>query len=865
MKRLSVIKRPANIAVMLDFKSRLRYLYDVRAIHISKMSGYPAAIHSIGRLQKMIDTSSFKNLLSSICKIQQIASITAEVIDTLEGTKTDRYQLNRTEIVTYVTNMVSKFPDVELSTDEIDVIANLIISFEANPANWILQSSEVEENLHLRFYGLYKEVLLTDDPGGIAAFSPLESKIVNFADLDHVKVIAKAKRKKGAKADEESDEAKVNEQMFQDACTIYQMAACRLLDHVYQLLLDKDIWYSFVTPRTKADVATNIARSQSLRALFTYCQSLLTYYQFFTIEMFLSSYEIIQQWITHFPPMEATVVYELENVIRKHDLLGARADVGKIISSFSASAKADLDAIAFPSEFLAKFGLSQSIKSLTKKASEYAFGGDLTSIESLNKPQYIPLLSGTSIGVLDAIPSMTAMVITHKIVSHEVSHMMSGLVPVLARGSRKSDIEAVRAMNIRAGMPFEIPTPAAYQIEAGVAKGVEEGQIMLDALSPQFSFHYHQYLRDNMAFKMKTDDVIRAGYDSFVTRNIVDYDRARELKTILGTSWRTLIPIQWAGADRTFTPDEMGTTFEKVKQLIEDISGTSYDIFIRELTLPHVQRMFATVVSSFATLYIKQGENSHLVLNSDMRVSKEDQQGLVLVEGYGRPYGTVYPALASQQGEIDDKTKLIRLGMGAYLRIHKVVPIVIDELRIDPAFYSQRPVMFFSSNSGIMKVDRWVLGDPMLNFALAPVADVSIAPPITITPKHVYLTTRLYVNYDFYYKPAVPEQAREKTSVAITVKDWKDDRHQFFLEYRTLGSYATVAAVAEEGSGELLVNATKKIEKLIEEGAAAANEDAKGAGAIVKKVINEAEGGIADIHSKNTDKPEGSKEQDISI
>jgi hypothetical protein len=846
-------------AVIVSLAKRLPFLMDVRSIHISKMSGYPSALHSIGRLQRLIDPTSLETLLASIQKMQHIAQVTADVIDNLDGTKMDRYQINRTEIVSYVVNMINQLNSMSMSDDNIDLIANLVTSFEASTSNWVLQGGESDSNLHVQFFKLYQSVLMSDDVSALGAYASHNDTMTTFGNLPHIKTL-NAKQSRGKKASSE-DEQLATAGMLQDAETLYQYAMTRVIDHVYQLLLDKNIWYSFVAPRTKADVTTNIARSQSLRLMVTYCQSLLTYYQFFTIETFLASYELVQQWITHFPPLEASITYELENVIRKHDLLDAKGDVHRLITSLGESSKADLGAIAFPSEFLSKFGVLRAVNAINAKVGEFSLSGDLSNISDLSEPKYIPLLSGTSISEFDATESLTRLLITDKIVSNEIRQAMGGLIPSFTRASRKQDIDGVRALEIRAALPFIIPCAATFQVSSGVMKGVENGEITLDSGSPEFSYNYHQFLRESMAFKMRTDRAIALDYPGFDTGNVIDYDRARQLREILGLSWKTLVPEIWQAGDYSYTPDHYMRSFDDVKRLLENISGMNYEILIRELTLPHIQKMLATVISSFGVLFVRKNENAPLARHAQAFATGIEGSTLTLVEGHGSPYGTSYAVLASSQPPMQVETKLLTLGMGLYIRFLEQIPIVILDLKQDPNFYSQRPVQYFGSNSKKIRIDRWLMGDSMLNFSLVPSHSVSDIPSVKFTPKNVFLTQRLYINFELFYKPSAAEKGRETAKVVTSAQTWDDDRHQYFLEYVNFGRYSTAANVGPEAEAEAIVQTVKKIEDMITQDTNENSKIVENAGSKVKDTLNKVED-IASSSHASTGKPGGSDSGD---
>lgn len=857
MKLLSLPKNISRSVVISSLSTKLPQLFDSRSVNIAKLSGYPAALHSIGRLQRLIDASSLTNLLESIRKIQSIAAVTADVIDNLDGTKMDKYQMNRTEIVSYIQNITSQSQINTLTEDDVDLIANLVTSFEANASNWILQGATDDSNLHKKFYELYKVILLGDDLLNLPAYASHDDTVKTFGTLPHIEVLLKPK-KKGKQ--QEAQDTSVIPETVKNAGTIYRLALCKVVDHVYQLLLDKDIWYTFVAPRAKADLVTNQARSQSLRLLYTYCQSLLTYYQFFTMEMFLSSYDLVQHWITQFPPLESSVMYELENVVRKHDLLDAQGDVRDLIASFSLNAKSELDALVFPSEFLSTFGMLAAVKDASDRAADYTISGDLSNIGDLADPKFIPLLSGTSVSVFDATADLTTLLITDKLVSHQIRQAMIGLIPSFSRGSRKQDIDAVKALMIRASLPFVLPFAPTYQVVAGVSKGIENGVLSLDSGSPQYSYDYHQWLRDNMKFMMKTDLTIAGAYNHFDTLNVCDFDKAQELRGILGVSWKTLIPSTWDSGDYSYPPSHYMASYDDMRRLLESMSGLNYEVLIRELTLPHIQQMWATIMSSFGLLYVNPTDAAPLLRHDSIRTSSLPITNLVLVEGHGAPYGSTYAALASIQPPLTEKTEFLKIGPGLYIRFLEFIPQVVNEIKHDTSFYNQRPILYFSANSAKTPVGRWIIGDSLLNFSLVPTSASRDIPRVKITPRSVYLTQKLFINFNLFYKPAAPEKARETYPITVATHPWHDDRHQFFLEYKNFGPYSRANIASAEAEVQLVVDTVKKIEDIMKENESEDASQLNNAGNAAANALNSAESNTGDAFSaeKGTGKSDDS-------
>lgn len=799
-------------AVVVPVATKVNQLYALRYAMISKLSGYPTALYSIGRLQKAIDLSSYKNLLASLLHLYNLVQTTAEVIESMDGVKVERYQLDRVEITGYVLQQTKTRRNFQPSDEDIDLISHLITSFEANPAAWTLQGGDESSDRHIRFQRLYKEILLESGLDELMAYNPTEDKIEPRVNM--MEKVSRAKSKE--KPEQQSDEV-------QSELLFYRFAAVRTVDHIYQLLMDRDIWYSFVGPRTKGDVTTNLERAKTLRTFALYLLKILTYYQYFSIETFMYSYQLAQQWLISFPPLSDETKRRLEGTIRSHDTLKAREDVKALFDSFSGSAQSDLKALVYPAELLSQFGLRARVEKLATEASEFTLSADLSNLDQLDNPRLLPLTSGTSMGELNVIYRIADLVLNQKIMATRVDQATAWLTPSLAKGNSKAASAALDNLNITCSIPFTCPHAASLQVEAGVDKGIRGGRLLLDSGSPSFSYAYHEYLRTRMRFRMTTDALVRSGYSDFLRPQCVDYDRAAELRKIIGYEWQTLVPSSWKGGDRSYKADNLIGNPDAVRALFEKLSGINFEVAARELALPHLQRIWATFMSSFALLYVNPNE----ITNGDFgkqvftaeRVAFKDVTGLNLVTGYGKPYGTTYTLLEGKQGAVTPETSLLRLGNGCYLRFLNVVPVVTDDLKNDDlAFYGQRPVSYFTSNAKTEVVKSWVVDEGLANFSLLPTPSVSSIPIIKMTPQYSFLTTRLWLNMDLYYKPSVSEPAREIYSLPIVENEWAFEKYHYYLRYLHFGPYSAphVSITAPEAEAPVIAEAVSRIEKLID-------------------------------------------------
>lgn len=855
MLKISQKTKPSKAAVIVPLQCKLHQLYDTRVATISHMSGYPSAIHVIGRLQRQIDLSSFDALLQSLLKVRDLVRVTADVIDSMEGVKVDKFQINRTEIAAYVENITAHLQTFKAGPDDVDLISHLITSFEANTGAWVLLGATPADDLHLKFKRLYDEVLRKSEDMELSVYAPHKDAIERLGNLPQFAQKIKTSKKHGL--EDKTDTA----EDLRSAATIYRLAAVKIIDHVYQLMMDKDVWYSFVSTRAKAEIASNLERAKSLKVFSLYLQSLLSYNQFFMLETFMKGYDLVQNWITHFPPLEASTIQKLENVVRPHDILNAKHDVSQILNSFTDSNDHDLssDLIVFPEELLSAFGISKAVRLINDATVAFAINSDFKDAGDLDDKKYLPLLAGIATSEFNVTHDLSKVILLGKMVSGEVDKALADLVPALVRGASKMTIETLKGLSLSAKLPFLIPHALQWHITKGVSKGIENGMLTMDSASPSFTWAYHDHIRKNFRMKMATDDQIVKSYKLFHDKQIVDRDKAAKMRSLFGYEWRSLVPDFWQNGNTIYTEAMLKSDPHVVRALIETLSGRNFEIAIRELGVSHLRAMWATYLSSFALLYIDDATVDKFAPNKGDALRQP-----LLIEGHGKPYGTSYSALASKQPPVTGASDFIVLAEGIYLRMLTLIPVVSDDLQIDPHFFLEHPNMYFNSNSVSMPVTQWVVDDSLLNLCLFPVSQVPCVPGTMFTNKYAYLTMELFMNMDIYFKPAVSDKAREVIPIGLTVKDWPYDRHTYFIEYKTFGSYGADRSNIElDVEQELVADAVKKIEATIVKDQKEVSDVVEGSGNAINQALKQVEKEVKDGQSKHM--PLGDDEKPASI
>jgi len=810
------------------------------------MSGYPVPRYAIGRLRAAIKLNSAEELLKSIKYLADLTNLTAQVIESMDATNPNKYQINRTDILTYIEQLTKSAVDVKLTDEDRDIIAQLITASEANPDNWTLAGmKDGKDSVHAKMYALYRSVLIDGDDGDLPIHDPDTNEIVKLGVLP---MFEKAKQKKKKKAENEPDakpEDANESDHLSNTAVIHRYALCRVIDHIYQLLMDKDTWYAFVPPRKTVDITSNIERAKGLRVFSIYLQSLLTYNQFFGLEMYLQSYEVLQKWIAAFPALETETLNKIEATIRAHDYLNAKADAEQLFKSLSSLADRELACNVFPTEYMSGFGLRKKINAVESVIDQMEFPATIDAMAELNRPQFLPILSGGIVAKFDVAYDLATLLIRNRVVDGVVTSALRGLIPSLTRGSSTSSLTGLKNLNIRCLLPFEIPHTVSYSIMAGADKGITGNKLMLDSGAPDYCYGYHEFLRTNMKFSLALDTAIPAAYPNFELGFIVDDDRAKHLREITERDWRSMKPSFMGSGVRADAGVDICNTIEATKAFIEDMTLDNYEIAIRILTVAADREMLATYFSAFGLLYQVKGDQMEIE-QAWAFAEKADPDNTVkrnyeLITGYGKPYGATYAGLEALQGPLDPDTRLVPLGFGLYLRFLKFMPVPSFTYSVDAkSWYGDRPLVYFAHNQAKMEITKLVPSEGLWNFALQPIKTNRMVPKTIVTPRYAYPNTHLYINFDALLKPSQPTQAREVIQLPIQETTWSLDRQDFWARYVHFGAYSTAkAGIGDADEAAKVADTIKKIEEEQKKDEREAANSSEGAGTAVKTAATE--------------------------
>jgi hypothetical protein len=654
----------------------------------------------------------------------------------------------------------------------------------------------------VRFSELYKFVLRDSSSSSLPVYNS-DDKLVTLKELPQYS------DKKRKASDKRVDVA----QELEDATTIYRFSATRILDHVYSLLMSKDIWYAFISPRFDGrSTAANIERGKTLQMLSLYCQGLLNYPMHFNFEVFMRSFDSLKRWSTVEPVFGARTNRNL-TMLRDHDYFSASVDVNELFNSFEASGQSHFTGPFFlmAGETLGHFGLRSTLDSLSELAEKYTYTDAMTRLESLDSGKYLPLVSSIEVGALDIKRSVARTILLSKTVETEVEATLDVLLSFIGRNTSPEVIGRFKKLSVHAPFPLTAPTATSFEPATGTAMHVTDGVISLDSAAPIFSRAYMDYLREYFMNKMFTANIVTKDYEFREPRQIINFDKVARIRDIVGHDFKTLMPNHMSFADYTYKVDDLSANSEQFRDLIAKLTGRPYQLAMLELQVARVRTLWATSFSAFACMFV---DEAVLDVNASVKdvIAKPDEATLVV--GMGHPYGTDYIKLNSMQfKDGQDDREFFPLIPGVWLKFHHKIPVVQASLvKVSSQFYNHADLMF-QSNGEFENVRGWNISEGMWNHALVPINLVTSVPPLVFTDTFVYLNNDLYVHAERGYRPSSAAKAREDMRLHITEHSWPYNKVQPYIQYLTLGEYSTATEPSEELPDEKIAEIVTKIDE----------------------------------------------------
>jgi hypothetical protein len=812
MKRINNLSLPKDLAAFVHLTGLLSASVTQRTTVLTNMSGYPIANHVVGRIQRRIKLDSSKALLESILDLRNLTRLASDILNTMLIAKLDRNQMVRTEVVAYVSANAENYGMRDLSELDKEFVAYLITSSESHEASWMLDSPEsASDNLVCKLSDLYRTLL--NNPGSeftdksinsglggndFAVYSPGTGKIISITDTPAAKNIIDTYKTsiKGVK----DDNIKATHQLQAGDHLAYlysvnAIANLRVIDHIGALLTNVDIWKRFISPRKTNDASQNKERADSLKLLASYFHSLLMYPHLFSVELFKGTYDRIQNWLVPFPALPAHIIAQYDDIIKKHDVLGASVDVNIVLSAITIDKDTNIDSsiYGFLREFTIPFNISDTMRKIDDKLTSALTPINFESLKNLSDPKYTYLLMSHPIDEFDMATDVTTAVVTNNAVIARIVEATSGIIPGIARFYSSEVLTSLNGLNLRISYPIVTKASFTDNITGSTSAILAGGTIKLKPLTPLGSYDYQFHIRRNLMYSVfKAHDVIEN--DKFLPTHITNLDLAKKLRTILGHNWSSLMPSSLAYGDNYFSHKMLKSDPEAVRRLLETLSGMQYDLIVRTIGNQFIREMWATFMSSFGLLYV-------LPDTSDINaLTKQQGAGALaafLVTGYGRPYGSNYTELAARQPAIEED-ELIMIAPTVYMRMLKVVPLPSERMNVDPNFYTQHPYYYYPANSKVLEVSKWVVTEGLLHMAMSPIHGRQIKPLGLFDTRYAYANDSLMIQMDLNYTLKRDTDTSSDFTAPIQVHEWPYDRYKTWIDYGRLTVYGSVSESAAD-------------------------------------------------------------------
>lgn len=810
MQKLSQNRLPKHIGAFVNLRQILSLAITQRGTFAMNKSGYPVASHAVARMQQHLDLSSMKSLLTGVMKLRDLCRFAANVLDTIPLAKVDKFQLVRTELIAYIGENAASHGVSDLSETEKDFVAYLITSAETADGAWILDFSEGDSNRVLQFEKLYRSLLSPDTITATASktkidysnwdtdihvvYDPEKDDIINIQNGRRLNNVIKEFDAKLAGLDTATSEALALDasDAINNAITIHHLAMIRVVDHVNMLLNDIGIWTAMLSPRSKADSASNAERSKSLRLAASYFHSLLMYPHIHALELFMHTYDKLQDWMKVYPALPADIIANYNHVVRSHDFLKAGDDAKSLLNLIEADNDETTGSMitGVPMEIVRAFGLTDVINEVNDAANRALLPINLTDLKLLDDEKYRYVLLSFAVAEFNMTQKFSEFLYMGHATSKEIQEAIYAVNPGLQTYYR--DEIQTKLKSLAPTVPFGYSNHVALtdEVMKTTPAVLEGGKLMWRPLTPTHSYDYQYFLRHDKLFTIFGGDSIINAHSKYVPTIIINKDSAARLRRILmKENWKTMMPASLAYSDHVYNKAMLRADRNTVKRLMEDITGMNFSLLERQITAPYFKQIVATYLSGFALLYIIPNE-SPVKRSKDKETATEADSQAFLVVGHGKPYGTTYQNLASKQSPFK-REDLIEIGYGAYIRILDEIPVPLEDLAADPDFYVSHPYYYYPSNSSTISVKEWVVTDGLLNFALAPITGNYRKPATLLDQRHAYLNDKIYIQTHMTW--SIAGTMDDSFHMPLVKQSWSQDVYTPNIEYITHGEYSNSA------------------------------------------------------------------------
>lgn len=788
MIQLKNLELPPKLVMFTDLRANVAYALKARILSMANYSGYPQASNVTGRLQRQFDFSTMEQVLVHFVKNRNLVKFAGDVLNLIPIANMQKYQMSRADVGAFITNHAAAHGMHELTVEEKDFVSYLMTSSESMASNWMLEFSDSEDNnLHLQFSRLYKELLDTlgtDSTSAVFCYSADGDKVTSLLDSPKGALLGNdyTDRVRKAKPGEKVDNSELVHMI-----TVEVLSNMRILDHLHALFMSQEPWHIFISPRTNEGTGLNITRAQSLQLMAGYLHSLLLYPYHLKAEMFLGLYEKIQTWLIPLPAMPAHLKEHYDSTIRHTDVLGAGEDARAVLSAndFENEVVINSTISNFYREQIAILGLTKIDEKATTAASKVT-GFSLNDLKTLGEPQYQGILLAQPVIQLTIVPSVTQALMVADVMDKFVMNCCSAIAGLSSRFHVPLVLDKLKSLAFRVSVTFlpKInPVANPKKVSENVMIG---GDLKLSSHLPGSTRSYDLHIQRSLINTVFTPGTAISNFKSLF---IVNENTRQMLEKQVPRFTQTLLPESIHPGFKSISREGVSRSLETRKSLFEDLTGMSYPLFTRAVVSDLFVKDLATVMSSFCLVFETPGQvGVGNIYKLEVNGAGQDGGSYSLINGYGHPYGLDYQGLMNYQDDIKPEQYLpIAPGIAIVLLVK--IPTISFDLKIDPDFINLHPYSYFSANGEGGTVGDFVYAKPLTNFSFMP---VPISEPILakffLDRNYVFVNQQVYIEVNLD-QIAVVESNTDGFKAPFNVRDWSGEKYNYFAQYITPGTY----------------------------------------------------------------------------
>lgn len=841
MKLLNHLALPAKLTSFVDLKEVLASGLRARLTSISNLSGYPMGNHAVGRLiSTYLSAGTYNEMITNVKRLRDIVRYTSDMINTAPMFRVDKHALNRTELIAYI-ELNAASSGMSLTSEEKDFIAYITISAEGSDIGWTLAfSTDSNDNRFIQFHEMYQSILDLNPPsfndsGKLdtmntstcdLTYDLVNDELVKFSTSERVKSLANDLRKEAATKGKtiNSDTIQRYNNMLNDMFTIHCISIMRVIDHMFSLVNDVNIWTSFITPRIKADMAQNYERAKGLKAMACYTHSLLMFPHFFSLELFIQTFEKLNSWITIYAPIKSSVIALYDHTVRKFDFLDSKRDASLVLLSIdeSSSNPSGSSILGMPRQLSSIFGLDEIEATANSAINNVASKVTIVDLSTLASPIYRSYMLAAPIASFNVAGDMSKVLNFGDMVSAVIKQACSSVQNGLTRYYHDDVVARLSAMDITINYGMSPSISSVDRHDITTTSCYSDGTFSYTPLAPSRSYEYEYYVRNSLSMSVFTSNSLIHNIDNnfhpLVMRNT---SSASSLRDKLMTSMTSLMPSNFEYGDLPYTKDQFvtGNEFadkEAIKRLLTSMSGVNFEVIKRQIGAPFLKEVWATYLSSFALLFVAPldlttGEAANKKQNANFILQTEPN----LLTGYGSPYGTTYSALNAMQGSSLPEDYIF-IAEGIYIKFLKFVPLPSSHLKASDNFHLHHPYYYYSASSKLVQVERWVRSEGLTHMTLSQPFRSYNPSPMLLALNYGYLNDRLVSQLDPMYSISA-SNSDNTFSMPIKQSKWTQDRYVFNIEYLHYGDYAKSFITATEVEIAPLTQIIDEIDKQLAE------------------------------------------------